>query len=94
MTCGIYAIRNTVTSRRYVGSSKDIELRWKQHLRKLRGGKHANPILQNAWNKYGEQAFEWLVLEECPEAELCAREQVYLDSDKLSTMLHCTRMLQ
>jgi len=34
-----------------------------QHFSKLRCNKHVNQHLQNAWNKYGKESFEFEVLE-------------------------------
>lgn len=36
--------------------------RWDCHKGMLRGGYHENPHLQNAWNKYGEENFEFIVI--------------------------------
>jgi group I intron endonuclease len=75
--CGVYAIR--CGERSYVGSSAEMETRWKRHKSRLRAGKHKNPHLQNAWNKYGEDAFEFVILEECEPALLIEREQYWID---------------
>ncbi len=66
----IYEIRNTVTGFRYIGCSKDLQRRWKEHKRTLMRNKHHCTHLQRAWNKYGDLAFEWRVLLECPSEEL------------------------
>jgi len=63
--CGVYEIRNTVNNKWYVGSSRNIKSRWATHKYSLRKGRHGNPHLQNAWNKYGEDAFEFNVLLIC-----------------------------
>lgn len=41
---------------------KNAQIRWKDHLRLLRLNKHHSQYLQNAWNKYGENAFEYIEL--------------------------------
>lgn len=46
----------------YVGSTIDLALRWATHKTNLRRGRHANSHLQFAWQKYGEEAFDFLVL--------------------------------
>lgn len=83
-TSGVYAICCTLNERRYVGSSANVSKRWSRHRHMLRRGKHHSPHLQNAWNKYGEDAFEFVVLEECPVETLIEREQWHMDqcSDK------------
>ena len=61
----VYGIQRIETSEQYIGSTKrDIQVRWSEHLWDLRNGKHCNPYLQRAWNKYGEDAFRFHVIEE------------------------------
>lgn len=59
----IYEIRNLITNVSYYGqSSQRTKQRVWTHRSQLRHGKHSNSYLQNAWNKYGEDAFEFRVL--------------------------------
>jgi group I intron endonuclease len=76
---GIYEIINKDTGKRYIGSSKQIEKRWEQHLQALEKGEHHSILLQRAWNKYGKECFEFTIKEECKEEELLVKEQKYLD---------------
>lgn len=39
-------------------------MRWKEHLRELKRNYHDNKPLQEDFNKYGEEVFEWTILEE------------------------------
>ena len=77
---GIYCIENTANCKNYVGSSKNIYQRLLKHFALLRHNKHENAYLQNAWNKYGENSFEWIILEKCNKKDLTKREQYYIDS--------------
>jgi group I intron endonuclease len=77
---GIYIIRNIKNGKVYIGQSGDLRRRWVQHRSELRGGYHSNSHLQMSWNKYGEKAFKFLVLEYCPVEMLDVREQRYLNS--------------
>ncbi len=61
---GVYEIRNTVTGECYIGKADSFEARWKLHRDTLRERRHHNHLLQAAWNSYGEDAFEFTVLEE------------------------------
>lgn len=61
---GVYGIVNTVTGRMYIGSSKDIYTRLRKHRARLRIGKHHTPHLQYAWNKYGEDVFQFTTIRE------------------------------
>ena len=42
--------------------------------------RHDNQYLQRSFNKYGEEAFEFTVLQLCAEQVLTSLEQVYLDT--------------
>ena len=77
---GIYGFQNTVTSKWYVGSAVSLYYRRTDHLRNLRNNKSDHPRFQNAWNKYGENSFEWHILEYVTEkADLVKREQFWID---------------
>jgi group I intron endonuclease len=60
---GIYKIINKVNGKYYVGSSKNIHVRWRVHKSNLNNNKHPNSHLQNAWNKYGNTLFEFTIVE-------------------------------
>ena len=77
----IYTIKNKVTNQTYVGSAKNYKTRWSNHINQLRRGTHPNIKLQNSWKKYGEQNFEFEVIEFVEnEILLIEREQYYLDN--------------
>lgn len=77
---GIYRITNSVNGKHYVGSTSAMRTRWSQHRAQLRRGDHHCTHLQNAWNKYGEASFEFVIIEECEVGQLLEREQVHLDA--------------
>jgi len=80
---GIYCIQNKINNKRYIGSSVNIEKRWKNHRKNLLERKHHSPALQNAWNKYGEKNFIFLALEQVNDLnDLLIREQYYFDLHK------------
>lgn len=80
---GIYGIHNLVSDKWYVGQSVDIDRRWIDHRTKLKCGKPPNPHLKNAWDKYGEDVFEFVVLEEVLDAELLtAREEFWVTAKR------------
>ena len=76
---GVYMIRNTVTGDRYIGCSKHIETRWKQHRKELVSGLHHCQKLQVAWAAHGAESFEFTILEEVtPPADPYIAESRYL----------------
>ncbi len=77
---GAYMLRNKVNGKVYVGGAyESFTRRKKKHYIDLRGNKHFNMHLQRAWNKYGEQAFEWIILERCHPKLVEETEQKYLN---------------
>lgn len=79
MISGIYSIRNKVNGKFYIGSSNNIRIRFNTHRFKLRHNIHINSHLQNAFNKYGENAFSFDTLIECPVEFLYEYEQLFID---------------
>ena len=78
---GIYAITCVISGEQYVGSSKNVKARWSQHRGELRKDRNRCLVLQRAWNKYGEDAFTFSVLEYVDSIkDLIPREQYYLDT--------------
>lgn len=60
----IYCHTNRVNGKRYVGQTrKTMEIRWRRHLTDARAG--AQWVFQRAIRKYGPEAFDHDVLEEC-----------------------------
>ena len=72
---GIYMFFNIVSGKRYIGSSVDIYNRIHEHIHNLNNNKSHNAHFQASWNKYGENAFMFCVLEYCPEEIRFDREQ-------------------
>lgn len=69
---GIYKITNKQNGKVYIGQSVDIERRLAEH-------KQVRDIPIDMWvNMLGADAFDYEVLEECPEDELDAKEQIYI----------------
>ena len=64
MKMGIYKIINVVNNKFYVGSAVNFSRRKIRHFSELRTGKHNNRYLQASWDKHGEAAFVFVVVEE------------------------------
>lgn len=80
MLSGIYVIENQINFKKYYGSSFDIKQRIYDHKRLLNKNKHYNIHLQNAWNKYGEDNFEFSLVFLCPPEKTYEIEQWFLDN--------------
>jgi len=74
MITGIYAIRCRMSPSVYIGQARNIPRRFGDHKSRLRGNRHHNQHLQNAWNKYGEAAFIFEPVEYCHSDDLTMRE--------------------
>lgn len=62
---GIYCIRNIVNNKRYIGSTYlSFGDRRDVHFAMLRNGKHHSKLLQDDYNKYGENNFLFEIIEE------------------------------
>lgn len=83
---GIYCIRCIVNNKRYVGSTINFEKRRLQHFRILKINKHSNNLLQEDFNKHGEENFIFEILETVTELELLEDlvniENWYMDNYK------------
>lgn len=80
MTSGVYQIKNLTNGKIYIGSSKNIELRFNQHKKSV----YKLPLYADM-AELGLEAFEFSILEELPDAdtaELHKEEQKYIDALK------------
>ena len=76
---GIYGIRNVINGKIYVGKTgMNFGDRWDSHRSLLNSGKHDNPHLQHAWDKYKQENFEFIVIEDCSVDELSDKEKYYI----------------
>ena len=90
---GIYGIKNLINKKVYVGQTGERFLRryW-HHQWKLRNNSHDNAHLQRAWNKYGENNFEYIVLEIVDDVDLLDKLEIkhinhYKQNNKSYNML-------
>ena len=78
----VYQIKNLENNKVYIGETIRGELRWKAHLCDLRANRHPNKLLQEDFDKYGREAFEWTILKE------------FEDGDKDNLLLEEARSIQ
>lgn len=55
----IYQIINKVNGLRYIGKTINLDQRKNKHFSQLKANSHINKKLQSAWNKYGEENFDF-----------------------------------
>ena len=76
----IYKIESKVNPNKiYIGSSNDINGRWKSHLSELKRNIHHSKRLQNHYNKYGKEDLIFSIILHCEAFELLQIEQYYID---------------
>lgn len=83
MQSGIYAlISKNNSEKKYIGSAVNLVSRRKRHLRELATNKHFNAKLQNYYNKYGSDCFEFHVIQHVSPEYLISCEQFHIDAQK------------
>lgn len=76
---GIYGIYCQPDKKWYVGQAQNIRRRNQAERRALAAGTCHNKHLQRAWDKYGPDAFLWVVLAYCPTEALDATEIAWIE---------------
>jgi len=78
---GIYCIY-TKEFTTYIGQSKNIGSRFRNHINALKRNEHHNVKMQTDWNTYGASFFTFQQVEICNETELDEREHYYIQTYK------------
>lgn len=76
---GIYSIKQVSSGHLYIGSSNDMQTRWRKHKAALVRNKHHSVYLQRAWNKHGDSDFVFSAVVLCDVHNLKMYEQLILD---------------
>lgn len=76
---GIYSI-TFPTGARYIGSARNIRLRWHEHKSALRKTTHKNVRLQRSWDTHGEAGATFSALIFCSVGNLILYEQLALNA--------------
>ena len=79
---GIYRIINTITGDSYIGSSKDIKERWRNHKKPSTWKRSSNNKLYQDMEKYGVDKFELQILAEAEVGSLKEIEQQFIETLK------------
>ena len=77
---GIYSITNTITNQFYIGSSKNIYLRWRDHKKPSTLVRYKNQQLYKDFVVYGISNFTFSIIEKCDFSILKERETFYIKS--------------
>ena len=77
---GVYKITNTVTGDFYIGSSKNVKLRWAEHKRQSAWNKQPNNPMYIDIRKYGVDNFDFQILAEVEEGKLKETEQKFIET--------------
>ena len=76
---GIYKIQNKENNKVYIGQAKNIESRWRAHIRMLESNTHHSKKLQNDFNEMGGiSVLSFSVVELCNEEVLTDKEKQYI----------------
>lgn len=79
----IYSIVNKINDATYIGSAiGNGNSRWIRHEKDLKANNHHSIHLQRAYNKYGIDNFQFVVLENVNDDKILTKEQEYLDDRK------------
>ena len=78
----VYKITNTATGDFYIGSSKNIEKRWREHKCPSTWKKYPNKQLYKDMQKYSVKKFEFQILEEVEPESLKETEQQFIETLK------------
>jgi group I intron endonuclease len=83
MKTGVYRITCKLNGKSYIGSTaKSFKERWDCHRNLLRKKSHHSRKLQNSWNKYGEDNFEFVIILYCNPEDAVKNEQRCFDELK------------
>lgn len=92
---GVYEIRCRVNKRVYVGESINHLARFHNHKTLLRGGMHFNKRLQEDFNTYGEDAFDFVFCEQCgSRSELLDLERQYIQRNFATVEVYNKRNME
>ena len=78
----VYKITNTITGDCYIGSSKDVKRRWREHKWPSKWNECPNNPMYLDMKKYGVENFVFEILEEVEEDSLKEKEQQFIETLK------------
>ena len=79
---GVYKITNTITGDFYIGSSKNVKQRWRDHKKPSRWKRYPNNQLYQDMQKYGVDKFAFEIIAEVEVGKLKETEQEFIETLK------------
>lgn len=83
-TCA-YIYQITFDKNGYIGSTINPRERMLAHMTNLRHDRHSNTVLQNAWNKYGEDSFKFKIIDTCSIGDRNTVEEFYINKSNYNS---------
>lgn len=74
---GIYKFQNKINGKVYIGQTKYLNTRYRQHKSELLHGTHHNEYFQREVTKYGFDNFDYSIIKKCSVNELDYSEEYY-----------------
>ena len=84
----VYCITNKADGRKYIGSTTTGWYRLNKHLNQLENGNHYCEDMQIAFENYGEDVFEIIILENCNPRILRNRERYWIKEYRTTEEKH------
>ena len=85
---GAFLLKNRVTEKKYIGTSINLPGIINRYTFLLTLGKHENKNLQDDWNTYGKDAFEFTILEKLKTVKGDNRSTLKTELEKLEEKWH------
>jgi hypothetical protein len=92
----IYEIHCSENNLYYIGQTTVGKNRWKRHLYNLKTNQHPNTILQDTYDKFGEDSLSFAVIKSVEHKSLLMEEEVriiskYLKEEKMLCNIHLSK---
>jgi len=88
---GVYKIINLKNNKQYIGSTKNLYIRIRDHFDNLLKNKHSNIHLQKSFNKYGIDTFIFRIIIFCEEFETKRIEQHLINKSNFDLLYNMSK---
>ena len=80
---GIFQILNKENNKVYLQTTSDLDRAFNSDIFQLKAGMHSNINLQNDWNQFGSESFEFKILDELKTSDTATPRQTDKDLKSL-----------